>query len=92
MGTVHLLISGKVQGVNFRNTAKMIAEKLQITGWIKNTKDEKVEAIASGSKNALEEFIGWCKTGPERANVTEVKVSDEAETFFQDFRIMRSFR
>lgn len=91
MGTVHLLISGKVQGVNFRNTAKMVAEKLKITGWIKNTKDEKVEATVSGDKDALEKFITWCKTGPKRANVTDVQVFDQPETFFDDFRIIRNF-
>lgn len=90
METVHLLISGKVQGVNFRNNARRLAEKLQITGWIKNTGSEKVEAVISGDEIAIKEFINWCKNGPERAKVTEVNISEQPESHFKDFKIIRS--
>ncbi|MEO8852505.1 MAG: acylphosphatase [Ginsengibacter sp.] len=90
METVHLLISGKVQGVFFRNSARMIAEKLQVTGWIKNTSHEKVEAMVTGDGRAINEFINWCKKGPERATVTDVKISKQPETLFEDFRIARN--
>jgi acylphosphatase len=90
METVHLLISGKVQGVNFRYNAAREAEKLKITGWIKNTKNETVEAMVSGNEKALEDFISWCKTGPENAVVTEVAISEQPQTFFKNFRIIRN--
>jgi len=54
--TVHLVISGKVQGVFYRASAKEQAEKLQINGWVKNTKEGNVEVLASGSEESLLKF------------------------------------
>ena len=59
MTTVHLLIKGKVQGVFFRATAKEVADKLGVKGWIKNTWDDDVEAMATGSEEAIQKFIEW---------------------------------
>ncbi len=89
MQTVHLLISGRVQGVFFRETARKVAEKLNITGWIKNTANEKVEAMITGEENDVNDFIKWCKTGPDRASVEEVMVSKQPETFFKEFEVKR---
>jgi acylphosphatase len=89
MQTVHLLISGKVQGVFFRETARKVAEKLNIKGWIKNTADEKVEAMVTGEENDVNDFIKWCKGGPERATVKDVIVSKQAETTFEKFEVRR---
>ena len=90
MKTVHLLISGKVQGVFFRETSRKVAEKLNIKGWIKNTHDERVEALITGEENDVNNFIKWYKTGPERAKVKEVIVSKEPEIFFEEFEVKRS--
>ena len=54
METVHLLISGKVQGVFFRDSSKKVAQQLNIKGWIKNRPDEKVEAMISGDEKDVE--------------------------------------
>ena len=89
MKTVHLLISGKVQGVFFRETSRRLAEKLHITGWIKNTNDGKVEALVTGDEKALNDFINFCKAGPERAVVDEVKVSNQHKIDFEKFEIIR---
>ena len=89
MQTVHLLITGKVQGVFFRETARKVAEKLKIKGWIKNTRDEKVEAMITGEEKDVNDFINWCKTGPDRAKVEEVMVSGQPETFFKEFEVKR---
>ena len=89
MKTVHLLISGKVQGVFFRAEAKNMAEKLAITGWIKNTSDEKVEALVSGGAADVDEFVNWCKTGPDRAKVENVQVSESPFTRFEKFEVVR---
>jgi acylphosphatase len=89
MQTVRLLITGKVQGVFFRETARKVAEKLNIKGWIKNTPDEKVEAMITGDEQQVNDFIKWCKTGPDRAEVEEVIVSDQPETFFKEFEVKR---
>ena len=90
MKTVHLLISGKVQGVFFRESARKLAEKINIKGWIKNTSDEKVEAMISGDVNDVNDFINWCYTGPERAEVTDVIVSQQAQTSFEKFKVIRN--
>ena len=89
MRTIHLLISGKVQGVFFRETSREMAEKLNIKGWIKNTNDDKVEAMITGEEKYLEDFINWCEVGPERANVEEVKISKELLTRFEKFEVIR---
>ena len=89
MPTIHLLIKGEVQGVFYRATAKKIADKLNVTGWIKNTKAGDVEAIATGSQQQLDEFINWCKKGPEKAKVEDVIVTQEKETSFNDFEVIR---
>lgn len=88
MPTIHLFIKGKVQGVFYRATAKKIAQKLKLTGWIKNT-DGNVEAMVTGTQEQLNEFIKWCKQGPEIAKVDDVIVAQHKETSFTDFEIVR---
>lgn len=89
METVHLLISGKVQGVCFRDSARRIALNLKVTGWIKNRDDEKVEAVVSGNQKELNDFINWVKIGPEKAKVDEVVVLKQTVTFFERFEIIQ---
>lgn len=89
METVHLLISGKVQGVFFRQTASKVAQELNIKGWIRNTRDSKVESVITGSADDVNDFINWCKKGPEKAEVENVAVSKLPETFFKRFEVIR---
>lgn len=89
MQTVHLIISGKVQGVFFRATAKKMADHYKIKGWIKNTFDKKVETKFTGEAKQVEQFINWCKAGPPKAVVTDVVMDVLPETKFLDFEIMR---
>lgn len=89
MSTVHLLIKGKVQGVYYRATAKDVAETLDLSGWIKNTPGGDVEAISSGSEMAVQQFIEWCKRGPDNAIVSSVTTTTLSEKTFEGFRIVR---
>ena len=89
MPTLHLMIKGKVQGVFYRATAKETANKLGITGWIKNTVEGDVEAVVTGETAQLQTFVEWCKNGPERASVSEVIVTEQDETMFDEFSILR---
>ena len=89
MPTAHLLIKGEVQGVFYRATAKKVADKLGLKGWIKNTRDGNVEAAVTGGEKELLEFIDWCKKGPEKAQVEDVNVTWENETAFKDFEVIR---
>ena len=89
MPTVHLLISGKVQGVFFRATAKDVADEIGITGWVKNTEEGDVEIKATGNHDQLQKLIGWCKIGPKRAIVTNVAVTNVDEESFKSFDVIR---
>ena len=89
METFHLLISGKVQGVFFRASAKKVATANNIKGWIKNCRDNRVEAVITGESADVNSFITWCKSGPEKANVIEVSVSRHELVSFDHFEIVR---
>ncbi len=71
---VHLLISGRVQGVFYRYTAQKVATRHGLKGWIKNLPNGKVEAIVVGQPDAVDTFIAWCREGPPGAVVSEVTV------------------
>lgn len=89
MPTVYLLIKGKVQGVFYRATAKEEADRLRLTGWVKNTKEGHVEAVVSGRQEAIDQFIAWCKKGPRKAEVTAVDVTLLPEETFARFSVIR---
>ncbi|MEO6187380.1 MAG: acylphosphatase [Ginsengibacter sp.] len=89
MNTVQLIIKGKVQGVFFRASAKKMAEELGLAGWIKNTHNGGVEAVVSGKKESIENFIAWCKIGPKKASVVSVQVSEIEEKIFENFAILK---
>jgi acylphosphatase len=74
----HLTISGRVQGVFFRDSLRREAQSRGVSGWARNTWEGTVEAVVEGSAEAVEEVIAWCHRGPSRAEVTDVKV-DERE-------------
>lgn len=87
--TLYLLISGKVQGVFYRAEAKKQANTLGLKGWVKNTTDDKVEAVVSGTEEKLNQFVEWCKNGPRQAQVTDVSVIQTDEQNFEDFEVIR---
>jgi acylphosphatase len=88
MATVHLLVAGKVQGVFYRVSAKKQADALQLTGWVRNAPDGRVECLACGNLKELERFIAWCRQGPSRAQVSDVEIRWEDQQEFADFRIL----
>ena len=70
---VHLIISGQVQGVFFRRSAKVKADSLRVCGWMRNNRDGSVETVAVGDKKNLSEFVKWCKKGPPFAKVDNIE-------------------
>jgi len=70
---VHVLIEGRVQGVGFRFFTKEQAQKLGLTGWVRNTFDGNVEAYAEGMKEDLEIWLTQLQKGPRSAFVTNIK-------------------
>ena len=77
----HLLISGRVQGVGFRYSMAEEAERLGVTGWVRNRRDGTVEAVVDGAADAVEVMLAWARRGPPGARVTEVQISEIAGTF-----------
>ncbi|NPB09948.1 MAG: acylphosphatase [Thermodesulfobacteria bacterium] len=74
---VHVYISGRVQGVWFRAYTKEQADRLGITGWVRNLPDGRVEAVFEGDEDKIEEMIRWCHVGSPQAKVTHVEVIEE---------------
>lgn len=72
MRSVVFLITGKVQGVFFRDSTKRLADQLGITGWVRNCSDGSVEIVAQGNDEVLERFERWCWEGPASAQVENV--------------------
>jgi acylphosphatase len=87
--TFSISISGKVQGVYFRQSAKEKAIELGLTGEVKNLRDGNVHISATGTKGQLEMFSDWCKKGPPRAVVTGVEILELPLKQFDHFSIVR---
>ncbi|MDP3915990.1 MAG: acylphosphatase [Bacteroidota bacterium] len=76
MKSIYIIIDGRVQGVGFRYFALLKATELNLSGWVKNTPDGKVEIEATGAPNNLSIFIDWMKIGPTRSIIKTFSVSD----------------
>lgn len=70
-----LLISGHVQGVFYRVSAKQQADMLAINGWVRNLSNGQVEVFAEGDEDALMKLTAWCRKGPPGAHVDDVTVT-----------------
>lgn len=84
---MNILVSGKVQGVFFRESTRKEAEKLKIAGYVRNLADGRVEITAQGTHDAIEALIAWCATGPPAARVETVEVQEIQSRGMLDFRI-----
>lgn len=67
-------VTGRVQGVFYRQTTRDKARALGLSGWVRNADDGSVEIEAHGPAERLEELIGWCRQGPPGARVSAVTV------------------
>ena len=85
---LHVLVSGRVQGVFFRDSTRNVAKRLGLTGWVWNLDDGRVEVIAEGDKEKLEELLSHLHQGPLLSKVTTLKISWENYTGkFHSFEI-----
>jgi len=88
MKRLHIVIYGRVQGVAFRAATRKTAIVLNLTGWVKNLPNGRVEAVFEGDDGQVEVMHDWCKHGPPLALVTGVDLRDEDYTGeFMDFTI-----
>ena len=74
---IRLFVTGKVQGVFFRQALKAKAKKNGITGWVRNLKDGRVEAIIEGDEESLATLVEWAHGGPANARVEDIEIHNE---------------
>ena len=65
----HIFVSGRVQGVFFRQGTDKKAKELEVFGWVRNLPDDRVEAIFEGDKDRVEKMVKWARRGPRFAKV-----------------------
>ena len=85
--TVHVLISGRVQGVGYRAWVEMAASSLRLSGWVRNRRDGAVEAVFQGAPADVDEMLQRCRQGPPDARVTEVEIVGKGVGVYQVFKI-----
>lgn len=83
--TIHAIISGKVQGVFYRDTARRKAQLNNITGWAKNLTDGRVEIMATGEQSVIENFVEWLWEGSPLSRVDAVEWEQVPYTEFDSF-------
>lgn len=76
---VHVIISGRVQGVGYRNWTVITATKLGIEGWVRNRSDGTVEAVFHGNTQQVDAMLEACRKGPMLARVDDIKTSTHAQ-------------
>ena len=76
--TRHLRISGRVQGVGYRDALRAEARGRGVSGWVRNRRDGAVEAVVQGEAEAVDSVIAWARRGPPAARVQEVEVAEAA--------------
>jgi acylphosphatase len=81
------VVSGHVQGVWFRESCRREAEARRVAGWITNRSDGSVEAVFEGREPDVAEVVAWCRTGPRRAVVTGVDVTQQEPEGLVGFRV-----
>lgn len=85
---VHIRVTGRVQGVFYRANTRETAERLGLSGWVRNMPDGSVEIVAEGDVKQLKALVDWCHRGPPGAKATGVKVDYEYFTGeFETFEI-----
>lgn len=73
-----VVVTGRVQGVWFRQSCADRARSAGVAGWVRNLPDGRVEAWLEGDSHHVDDVIDWCRVGPPRATVTGVDVREEA--------------
>lgn len=87
--TVHVSITGRVQGVGYRAFVERAAIRLGLRGWVRNRRDGSVEAVFSGEGEAIEAMLAECRKGPRLAVVADVVVEElAADRDFDGFSVL----
>jgi acylphosphatase len=81
------IVSGRVQGVFFRDSTRREAERLGVTGWVRNRPDGTVEAVFEGDDDAVRRAVDFVRDGPPHARVEDVEVVDEEPQGLSRFEV-----
>jgi acylphosphatase len=84
---VSVRVRGRVQGVAYRWYCRLEAERLGVTGWIRNEPDESVAGHFEGPAEAVDALVAWCRRGPSYAHVRQVTTSPAAPAAARSFEI-----
>jgi len=85
---IHIFVTGRVQGVFFRQSTRVMAIKNNVNGWVRNLDDGRVEIVAKGEESNVNTLANWCKTGPANSRVDEFELSEENSTGeFENFEV-----
>ncbi len=85
---IHIFVTGRVQGVSFRQSTRVMAIKNKVNGWVRNLDDGRVEIVAEGEESNVNTLANWCKTGPANSRVDEFELSEENSTGeFENFEV-----
>jgi len=82
-----LRVTGRVQGVWFRESCREVADRLGVAGSVRNRADGSVEVVAEGPPQEVEGLVAWCRSGPPAADVTRVDVVEEEPEGLVGFRV-----
>jgi acylphosphatase len=82
-----VVVTGRVQGVFFRDTARRRAEAAGVAGWVSNRPDGAVEAVFEGDEAAVDQLVDFCRQGPRGADVAGVEVTDEQPEGLNGFQV-----
>ena len=74
---VHVFVTGRVKGVFFRQATKVIAIKNNVTGWVRNLDDGRVEILIEGDDKCIDSVIAWCDCGPANSRVDDIQINNE---------------
>jgi len=86
---INILVTGKVQGVYYRASAKQKADQLGAKGFVRNQPNASVYIEAEASYEVLQKFIEWCWQGPERAQVQHVETTAAPVKTFTEFEVRK---
>lgn len=82
-----VIVSGRVQGVFFRDTTRRRAEAARVAGWVRNTPEGAVEAVFEGDPEAVDQLVEFAQRGPSRAEVVSVDVTEEEPEGLTGFEV-----
>ena len=86
---VRILVSGNVQGVFFRQSLKVVAKKNNVSGWVRNLKDRRVEAVFEGDSKSISSVIEWARVGPANSRIDDIEViNEEFKNEFSTFEVL----